>query len=256
MHMMHDVWCMWSAVVCMCSGILTHLPERFSGQSPPPCQVAAVLAGCSLGAVDQTWHDGGKRPPQKISPLHPLRQESLSSCTHTTAHMHHASHIMCIVTVWHPSIGNIIPISGYITLDTPVTVVTSGELWNQNWAVSKTKTWQLYGAKVKVFVDHANLAYYRHPQKVNQQVAWYIVMLADYDIDLVYRAGKLNKADTLSRWPDYNDGHADNEDVTALPDTLFVRHLETLNIHDCIWCWDGHLCGKSQTRQSHAQGFQ
>ena len=31
---------------------------------------------------------------------------------------------MCIVTVWHPSIGNIIPILGYVTLDTPVTVVT------------------------------------------------------------------------------------------------------------------------------------
>ena len=41
---------------------------------------------------------------------------------------------MCIVTVWHPSIGNIIPILGYITLDTPVTVVTSGELQNQNQA--------------------------------------------------------------------------------------------------------------------------
>ena len=52
----------------------------------------------------------------------------------TTAHMHYASHIMCVVTVWHPSIGNIIPILGYIILDTPVTVVTSGELWNWNQA--------------------------------------------------------------------------------------------------------------------------
>ena len=47
---------------------------------------------------------------------------------------------MCI------GIGNIIPILGYATLDTPVTVVTSGELWNWNWAVSETKTWQLYRA--------------------------------------------------------------------------------------------------------------
>ena len=64
MHMMHDAWCMWSAVVCICSGILAHLPKRFSGQSPPPCQVAAVLAGCSLGTVDQTQfqkHMAGKR---------------------------------------------------------------------------------------------------------------------------------------------------------------------------------------------------
>ena len=47
---------------------------------------------------------------------------------HTTAHMHHTSHIMCIMTVWHPSIGSIIPILGYVTLDTPVTVLTSGDL--------------------------------------------------------------------------------------------------------------------------------
>ena len=132
--------------MCTCSGTLAHLPKRFLGQSPPPHQAAAVLAGCSLGAVDQTWHNGGKRPPKKISPLHPLRQESPSSCTHTIAHMHHASRIMCIVTVWHPSIGNIIPILGYIILDTPVTVVTSRELQNQNQAVSKTETWQPYGA--------------------------------------------------------------------------------------------------------------
>ena len=108
----------------MSLGILAHLPKGFSGQSPPPCQVAAVLAGCSLGAVDQTWHDGGKRPPPKISLLHPLGQESPSS--HTPL----LTCIMCVVTVWHPSIGNIIPILGYITLDTPVTVVTSGELQN------------------------------------------------------------------------------------------------------------------------------
>ena len=50
----------------MSSGILACLPEGFLGQSPPPHQVAAVLAGCSLGAVDQTWHDGGKRPPVTI----------------------------------------------------------------------------------------------------------------------------------------------------------------------------------------------
>ena len=47
---------------------------------------------------------------------------------------------MCI------GIGNIILILGYATLDTPVIVVTSRELWNQNQAVSETKTWQLYGA--------------------------------------------------------------------------------------------------------------
>ena len=85
--------------------------------------------------------------------------------------------------------------------------------------------------KVKVFVDHANRTYYRHPQKVNQRVVCYIVTLVDYDIDLVHRAGKLNKANALSSQPDYDDSHADNEGVTALPYALFVRHLEILDIH-------------------------
>jgi hypothetical protein len=35
---------------------------------------------------------------------------------------------------------------------------------------------------VKVFVDHANLLHYRHPQKVNQRIARYIFTLADYNI--------------------------------------------------------------------------
>lgn len=91
--------------------------------------------------------------------------------------------------------------------------------------------------KVKVFVDHANLTYYRHPQKVNHWVTQYIATLADYDIDLVHRAGKLNKADALSRQPDYNDGQEDNADVTALPDVLFICHLEMIDVHTQIQEW-------------------
>ena len=67
-------------------------------QSPPPHQVAAILARCSLGAVDQTWHNDGKRPPQKISLLHPLRQKSPSSHTpllHASCIMHHV-HCDCL----------------------------------------------------------------------------------------------------------------------------------------------------------------
>jgi hypothetical protein len=88
--------------------------------------------------------------------------------------------------------------------------------------------------KVKAFIDHANLAYYRHPQKVNRRVARYIATLTDYDLELVHRPGAQNKADALSRRPDYDNGQADNKDVTALPDTLFVRHLETLDIHQQV----------------------
>ncbi len=52
---------------------------------------------------------------------------------------------------------------------------------------------------VQVYVNHANLLHYRHPQKVNRRVARYILTLADYNIQLHHRAGLLNQADELSR---------------------------------------------------------
>ncbi len=56
--------------------------------------------------------------------------------------------------------------------------------------------WQhlLCGTKepVQVYVDHANLLHYWHLQKVNRRVAQYILTLADYNIQLYYRAGLLN----------------------------------------------------------------
>jgi hypothetical protein len=74
---------------------------------------------------------------------------------------------------------------------------------------------------VKVFVDHANLLHYRHPQKVNRRVARYILTLADYNIHIQYRPGPQNRADALSRRPDYDHGEEDNMEVTPLPASLF-----------------------------------
>ena len=42
---------------------------------------------------------------------------------------------------------------------------------------------------VKVFVDHANLLHYQHPQKINRRVARYILTLADYNIQIQHRPG-------------------------------------------------------------------
>ena len=80
---------------------------------------------------------------------------------------------------------------------------------------------------VQVFVDHANLLHYRHPQKVNRRVARYILTLADYNIKIHHRLGPLNKADALSRRPDYNEGKEDNNEVTPLPPSLFMKQLRT-----------------------------
>jgi hypothetical protein len=88
----------------------------------------------------------------------------------------------------------------------------------------------LMGAKHKVtiYTDHTNLQYYRQPQKINQHVARYIPRLAEYNFKLIHKPGKYNKADHLSRIPDYDEGKEGNQDVTVLKDALFV-HTTALN---------------------------
>jgi hypothetical protein len=76
---------------------------------------------------------------------------------------------------------------------------------------------------VTVLTDHKNLEYYRHPHHINQRIARYVQQLADYNFQLVHIPGSTNKADTLSCQPDYDDGSADNSDVTVLPPDLFVQ---------------------------------
>jgi RNase H-like domain found in reverse transcriptase len=80
---------------------------------------------------------------------------------------------------------------------------------------------------VQAFVDHANLLHYRHPQTINQRVARYILTLVDYNLEIHHRPGPLNKANALSRQPDYNDGKEDNQNVTPLPSNLFIEALCT-----------------------------
>ena len=77
--------------------------------------------------------------------------------------------------------------------------------------------------KVVVFTNHANLQYYCHPQKINRQVAHYIVLLGDYNIELCHLPRIKNHADPLSRRPDHDDGSEDNNKVVMLPDKLFIK---------------------------------
>src|SRR5712672_3410425 len=74
---------------------------------------------------------------------------------------------------------------------------------------------------VMVITDHANLQYYREPQKIGPRVNGYIVELADFNIQLVYKPGNTNKADELSRRPDMAPEDED-ELVIVLPDHLFA----------------------------------
>ena len=81
--------------------------------------------------------------------------------------------------------------------------------------------------KVVVLTDHENLVHYCHPQKINWRVVRYLHTLADFNLELQHIPGSTNKADALSRRPDHDDGLQDNEEVVALPDSLFVRALNT-----------------------------
>ena len=88
--------------------------------------------------------------------------------------------------------------------------------------------------KVTVYTDHANLQYYRHPQKINRRVARYISTLAEYNLELKHLPGIKNRADPLSRRPDFDDGSGDNEHVTALPNQLFICTLEITALEEQI----------------------
>jgi hypothetical protein len=93
----------------------------------------------------------------------------------------------------------------------------------------------LKGTKIPVLVytDHANLRYYREPQKIGPHVAGYIPKIAQYNIQLEYKPGATNRADALSCRPDYEvEGNPDNEDMTVLPDKYFCDHHTYLRIMD------------------------
>jgi hypothetical protein len=83
-----------------------------------------------------------------------------------------------------------------------------------------------------VFTDHKNLEYYCHPCHINRQVARYIPQLVDYNFTLVHFPGTANKADALSRCPDYSQGTEDNDNVTVLPSHLFAQAATFSSIND------------------------
>ena len=97
------------------------------------------------------------------------------------------------------------------------------------------KHWRLYLAgsphKIIVHTDHANLTYWHQPQKISRHVARQVVKLEEYNIKLQHVLGKNNgQADALSRRPDYDQGTANNQNVTVLPDKLFIQALTSQDL--------------------------
>jgi hypothetical protein len=94
--------------------------------------------------------------------------------------------------------------------------------------VKALRNWRSFLAgsphKIKVFSDHMNLQYWRHPQKISRRVAREVLELSEYDIEIHHIKGKTNgRADALSRRPDYDQGENDNANVIVLPERVFIR---------------------------------
>lgn len=76
----------------------------------------------------------------------------------------------------------------------------------------------------EIWTDHANLQYFKEPQKLNRRQARWLTELQDYHFTLHHIPGKSNsKADILSRRPGYDQGDDDNNEITLLDPQHFRR---------------------------------
>jgi len=81
---------------------------------------------------------------------------------------------------------------------------------------------------VKVQTNHKNLTYFKQPQNLNRHQARWLLDLSDFNLELHHVPGKdLGAPDTLSRQPDHVSDDSDNEQVTLLPETLFVNLIDS-----------------------------
>ena len=79
-----------------------------------------------------------------------------------------------------------------------------------------------------IHTDHANLTYYRSPQKLTARQTRWVIELMDYDILLKHKPGKaMVPADALSRRYDHSTGIEIPTETTALSDSLFINLTDT-----------------------------
>ena len=86
-----------------------------------------------------------------------------------------------------------------------------------------------------VWTDHHNLTFFTHPQKLTRRQVPWVVELMEYDLKLQHKKGsKMVVADALSRRADWSTGlEHDNEDVVALPESLWIR-LVDMELQDAV----------------------
>ena len=96
--------------------------------------------------------------------------------------------------------------------------------------VQALKEWRQYllGADLpfEIWTDHANLTYFRGPQKLNRRQARWQSELSEFNFTMVHKPGtSMGKADALSRRADYDHGEGDNENVVFLKQEWLVRGI-------------------------------
>jgi len=70
--------------------------------------------------------------------------------------------------------------------------------------------------QTKIFSDHTNLKYFTTKQTLTHCQAWWSLFLSTFDYVIIPKPGKINKADVLSRHPDYKEGIASENAETIL----------------------------------------
>jgi hypothetical protein len=92
----------------------------------------------------------------------------------------------------------------------------------------------LQGSKhtMKIFLDHVNLKYFTTKQTLTCCQARWALFLATFPYEIIPKPGSTNKADALSRCPDYKEGIAiDNaKRVLLTPDKFHIQALQTIVI--------------------------
>ena len=89
----------------------------------------------------------------------------------------------------------------------------------------------------RIFSDHANLQYFTTKQTLTQQQAHWSLFLATFDYIIIPKPEKYNRADGLSRRPDYKEGIAENAERILLTPKKFLlkpKQFEIRALHNMV----------------------
>lgn len=126
--------------------------------------------------------------------------------------------------------------------------------------VHALRTWRCYleGRKFTVETDHASLRWLQTQPSLNRRQARWMELLANYDMDIIHKPGKLNRSDPLSR-REYPDDAFDATVATATTAAFGGELLEALRtfyrahpmritdsqrryrLHDGLWYSEGRI---------------